>query len=120
MKKVAFIALKIVVIVAVIYASGYIYQAIQTQRQVDSLDSDKPVITVEYAKEELMNGCMEESFQANGFNQRQYCQCMADEVLQDYSVNEVMKMGLEKDNESLIRKLEPYAKQCLRLQGIEV
>lgn len=120
MKNFARTAIKGAIIFCLIYAGTYVYQAIRVKQQVDSLDSNVQVASTEHTKQQFINGCMEESIQTTDFSQQQYCQCMVDELLKDYSANEIAKLGLEKDTQNTIKKLEPYAKRCLRSQGIEV
>lgn len=113
----------IAIVVAAIIGIGigeYMYRAISVERQVSSLSNPAtaPLITEQEARDSVMQGCMAVDLSGYSFDQKAYCQCMVDNLIQDKGVNETIRLGLNVNDPAVERELETYASTCLARQDI--
>lgn len=111
------------VVIAIAIAFGisagvrYAVKAVQTERAVAKLSNPtEQVVTVAETKTEFIAGCMEVDLSTTEFSQRQYCECLINDLLVDMTPNDVVKLGLSNEAEAS-RVLTPYANKCLAQQG---
>lgn len=100
--------------------ANYLYRAISVERQVSSLSNPitAPIITEKEARDSVMQGCMAVDLSGSSFNQKQYCECMVDSLLEEKGVNETIRLGLNVDDPAVMAELETYATTCLARQNI--
>lgn len=103
-----------------IAVGNYMYRAISLERQVSSLSNPTtaPLMSEKEALDEFMAGCMGVDLSGNSFDQKQYCECMVDSLLEDKGVNETIRLGLNVDDPAVMAELETYATTCLARQNI--
>ena len=100
--------------------ANYLYRAISVERQVSSLSNPAtaPLITEQEARDSVMQGCMAVDLSGYSFDQKAYCQCMIDSLIQDKGVNETIRLGLNVNDPVVEKELETYATTCLARQDI--
>lgn len=113
----------IVTVVAVILsfsAGSYLVRAITVERQVSSLNdkATAPLITEQEARDSVMQGCMAVDLSGYSFDQKTYCQCMIDNLIEDKGVNETIRLGLNVNDPAVEAELGNYASTCLARQDI--
>lgn len=124
MKKFIAVAISLVVVLTVVgifrLAGRGAYDMYQESNLKTQINKNEPVISEAEAKQAFIKACDTGEFTGEGFDQAVYCGCAWQALRADYSVNQIIKTGLNSTPEQAEAFMQPYANQCLAEQGIEV
>lgn len=105
-------------------AGRYVARSVYTQYQLDQATNQannpnsEPVISEQFVKEQVMAGCMQIDISSPTFNQRAYCECSYNQIVQVKGVNWILANGLKAEEPDVQAQLRPFAEKCLLEQGI--
>lgn len=120
-KGVAYIAAVLIVVSGARYMIGAVITNEQV-RQVEQRANDpksESIISEADAKATFMESCDTDEFSGSNFDQRNYCSCIYDKLVEHHGVNWLIQVGLNDTPEEMQTKMQPEVNFCLQAQGIE-
>lgn len=71
-------------------------------------------------KQEYIKACDTGEYTGEQFDQREYCECTYNRIIDKYSEQELARDGLNMTSEQMLTKYRTEYMGCIRAQGIEV
>ena len=111
----------ILIVIAILLSArlgAYLVRAVTVERQVNEITTGSTTLYAEDFKQGFMEGCLEVDFSGSGFDQKQFCGCMYDEIVADKGIQWAVKAGLNSNDPEYQSFFENYATVCLGRQNI--